>query len=150
MTSTLLFVQLASQNIALFCCGLFAGASTYVSLAEHPTIVEGGTELAGGYLLTAHPRNTVIQSAFAVIGAVAGIVAGFAGSSIWWPAGGFLLGVAALLLLFAVLPATRQFLDSDVKLDPQTANRLFARLARLHAVLSLASLAALFVFILKT
>src|SRR5207302_8759409 len=46
MTSTILLLQFASQNIALFCCALFAGAATYVSLVEHPAADEAGTELA--------------------------------------------------------------------------------------------------------
>jgi len=59
MDSTLLLLQFTSQNIALFCCALFAGAATYVSLVEHPAMTEGGAKLASTYLLTSHPRTVV-------------------------------------------------------------------------------------------
>src|SRR2546426_8519541 len=59
MTSTLLLVQFASQNIALFCCALFAGAATYVSLVEHPRLDEGEAELADTTLVASHPRPAI-------------------------------------------------------------------------------------------
>src|SRR3990172_5294952 len=84
MDSTLLLLQFTSQNIALFCCALFAGAATYVSLVEHPAMTEGGAKLASTYLLTSHPRPVVFQTSFGDIGSLTGILAGLAG--------GFFLG----------------------------------------------------------
>jgi hypothetical protein len=101
MTSTLLLVQFASQNVALFCCALFAGA------------------------------------------------AGAAGGAMWWLAGGTVLGAAAALQVFAVRPLTRRLPGIEPRADPQYAAEVIARLAKLHAALSLAALAALFMLITK-
>ena len=136
MTSTLLLVQFASQNIALFCCALFAGAATYVSLVAHPAMDEGG-------------RSAVFQTCFGVIGSLAAMLGGSAGGAMWWLAGGSVLGAAALVQLFAVLPLTRRLTGIDPRADPQYAAEVIARLAKLHAALSLAALAALFMFITK-
>jgi hypothetical protein len=148
MTSTLL-VQFAAQNVALFYCALFAGAATYVSLVEHPTMDEGGTQLANAYVLASHPRPAIFQTCFGVIGALAALLAGSAGGAMWWLAGGMVLGAATLLQLFAVLPLTRRLTGIDPRADPKGAGEMIARLAKLHAVLSLAALAALFMFITK-
>ena len=86
MDSTLLLLQFTSQNIALFCCALFAGAATYVSLVEHPAMTEGGAKLASTYLLTSHPRPVVFQTSFGAIGSIAGILAGLAGGAPSWAA----------------------------------------------------------------
>src|SRR2546427_13019534 len=87
MTSTLL-VQFASQNIALFCCALFAGAATYVSLVEHPRLDEGEAELADTTLLASHPRPAIFQAALGVVGSLAALLAGSAAGATWWLAGG--------------------------------------------------------------
>jgi len=150
MTAQLLMVQAISQNIALFCCAIFAGGSIYVSLVEDPATAEGGIELAGTYLLAAYPRPAIVQTLFAGFGALAGVLAGLAGGSIWWVIGGVILGIAALSHLFVVNPTARRLREVNPAADPERANRLLARLTRLHAGLSLAGLTALFIFIMKT
>lgn len=149
MTSMLLLVQFASQNVAFFCCALFAGAATYISLVEHPTVVGGGTKLLDAYILASHPRPAILQGCFGLIGSVAGMLAGLAGGAIWWLAGGIVLGAAALLHVFVVMPLTRRCLDIDPRVDPKNAVQVFAKLVKLHAALSLAGLASLFMFITK-
>ncbi len=149
MTSTLLLVQFASQNIALFCCALFAGAATYVSLVEHPAMDEGAMELADTSVPAAHPRPAIFQACLGVIGSLAAMLAGSAGGAMWWLAGGTVLGAAAALQVFAVLPLTRRLSGIEPRADPKNAAQMIARLAKLHAALSLAALAALFMLITK-
>ena len=148
MTSTLL-VQFASQNIALFCCALFAGAATYVSLVEHPAMDEGAMELADTAVPASHPRPAIFQACLGVIGSLAAMLAGSAGGAMWWLAGGTVLGAAAALQVFAVLPLTRRLSGIEPRADPKNAAQMIARLAKLHAALSLTALAALFMLITK-
>lgn len=151
MQSTLLLIQFASQNIALFCCALFAGAATYVSLVEYPTVVEGGRELTGTYTLLAQPRPIFFQTSFAVIGSAAGISAGVTGNAAWWLAGGVVLGIAALLHLFVVMPETRRLIETSESGDPKVRESMsLGRLAGLHAMQSIAGLACLFMFIMES
>jgi len=147
MDSTLLLLQFTSQNIALFCCALFAGAATYVSLVEHPAMTEGGAKLASTYLLTSHPRPVIFQTSFGAIGSLTGILAGLAGGFLWWSAGGMVLAAATLLQVFAVMPLSRRVLDMDPRSDPKSAAPVFEKLTQLHAAQSLAGLASLFIFI---
>jgi hypothetical protein len=149
MTSTLLLVQFASQNIALFCCALFAGAATYVSLVEHPAMDAGATELVDTSVRPSHAKPAIFQAFLGVIGALTAVLAGAAGGALWWLAGGMVLGAAAALQVFAVLPLTRRLAGIEPRADPKNAARMIARLAKLHAALSLAALAALFMLITK-
>lgn len=149
MNSTFLMIQAISQNVALCCAALFAGSSIYISLVEDPATSFGGTEFASNYILWAHPRPAVFQASFAAIAGLAGILTGLVGGAVWWGIGGVILIGAALLHVFVVIPETRHLRDADPKADPQRATRLLARLARLHAVSSLAGLAALFIFIMR-
>jgi hypothetical protein len=48
-----------------------------------------------------------------------------------------------------VLPLTRRLTGSEGRANPRNAAQIIARLAKLHAALSLAALAALFMFIMK-
>jgi len=65
MTAQFLMIQAISQNVAFFCCAIFAGCSIYVSLVEDPATAEGGIDMAGTYLLAAHPRPAIVQTLFA-------------------------------------------------------------------------------------
>src|SRR2546422_10501381 len=103
MTSTLLLVQFASQNIALFCCALFAGAATYVSLVEHPRLDEGEAELADTTLVASHPRPAIFQAALGVVGSLAAMLAGSAAGAMWWLAGGAGFGGGGVWGGFALL-----------------------------------------------
>lgn len=150
MQSALFLIQFACQNIALCCCALFAGAATYISLVEHPTMIEGGTELTGTYILTAQPRPAFFQTFFAVVGSLAGITAGVTGTAVWWLAGGLVLGIAAFFHLAVVMPETRRLVASATSGDAKESGSVsIKRLTILHAVQSLAGLAALFMFIIR-
>jgi len=148
MATTLLLIQYASQNIALFCCALYAGAATYVSLVENPTMTEGGVELIDAYVLSSHPRPVILQASFGVLGAAAGMLAGVAGGSLWWLAGGALLALAAGVHVRVVMPLRRRCIDIDPGADRAAAAAEFAKLVKLHAALGLAGLASLFIFIM--
>ena len=152
MQSTILLIHATSQNIALFCCAMFAGATTYIGLVEQPTIVRAGRELTGAYILLAQPRPAIFQISFAVIGAIAGIVAGITGNAAWWFAGGVALGLTALFHQVVVMPETRRLLEIALNAndDDNIDANLLKKLSRLHAAESLAGMAALFMFIYRS
>ena len=149
MNPTMLMIQAVSQDIAMFFCALFAGGCVYVSLVEDPATAKGGAEMGGAYLLTAHPRPAILQTAFALCAAVAGLLAGLAGSSAWLLAGGVILGFAALLQMVKVIPLVRAVAGAGPQADAEWLTGHLRDLARLHAILTLSSLAALFVLITR-
>ena len=150
MSPLLLMVQAISQYMALFCCALFAGATTYICLVEDPATSEAGPELAGLYALTAHPRPAIFLGSTAVVAALAGILHAMAGGSAWWLVGGLVQAIASLVYLFMVIPEARRIggvAAADQHADMASAT---ARLKLLHAAVSLGGLAALFIFISRT
>lgn len=149
MESALLLVQFTSKHIALFSGALFAGASTYISLVEHPTIVHGGKELIGSYLQFSKPRPAVFQTSFGLIGFVAGILAGITGAGLWWLAGSLAIGFAAFFYLRVVLPRTHRLLEAELSADPAAASGAVEKLVGLHATQSIAAMASLFIFIVN-
>lgn len=149
MNPAMLMLQAISQDIAIFFCALFAGGSVYISLVEDPATAKGGVQMAGAYLVTAHPRPAIIQTIFAAAGAVAGLLAGFASDAIWWVGGGTILGFASILQLVKVIPLVRAVAIAGPEGEPDWLGRQLQSLARLHAALSLFGLTALFVFIMK-
>ena len=149
MQSSLVLVQFASQNIALLCCALFAGAALYVSLVEQPAIAAGGAQATGAYVLLAQPRPMFFHTFFASVGALAGITAGVTGGVILWLAGGLVLTFATMFQLAVVLPETRRLFKADLIADPEKATDVLTRLTKLHAVQSITGLVALSMFILK-
>ena len=150
MNSAMIMAQAISHDIAMFFCALFAGGSVYISLVEDPATAKAGPRMAGAYLVTAHPRPAIIQTIFATVAAFAGLLAGLASGSAWWLAGGAIRAFAVLLQMLKVIPLVRAVADAGPQADAGWLTRRLEKLARLHAVLSLAGLAVMFVFVMKS
>src|SRR5262249_6676309 len=56
---------------AILAAGLFAGASVYINLVEHPARVQCGMELAVIAFGPSYHRATIMQASLAVIGLIA-------------------------------------------------------------------------------
>lgn len=73
------------QIIALFCCSTFFGAALYISLAQHPAILEAGTSVWRRFFPPMYKRAAPLQIALALVGFIAGLVLwhGYAMAN-WW------------------------------------------------------------------
>jgi hypothetical protein len=128
-----------AQALTVLACGLFAGAAVYITFVEHPARMECGTEVAATEFPPSYRRATVLQAPLAA--------AGFACSVVAWLAGGLRLGAVIPVPLVAVMPTNRRLLDPALDRRSDEARRLLSRWARLHAVRSALSVAALVVFL---
>ena len=88
------------ELVAILAAGLFAGASVYINLVEHPARVQCGTELAVTEFGPSYHRATVMQVSLAVIGLIAGLGACRSGSGVGWLIGGVTLGAVMPFTLF--------------------------------------------------
>jgi uncharacterized membrane protein len=131
------------QTTAILCCAVFTGAAIYISLVEHPARMECGTELALREFAPSYRRAAVMQASLAVLGTVASLVAWGAGAGATWLVAGLLLGFVVPFTLMALLPTNHRLLDPALDRASDEALRLLSRWGRLHAVRSVASLAAL-------
>lgn len=102
------------EIIALFSCGTFFGAAIYISLAQHPAVLEAGGTVGGQFFPPMYKRAASIQVPLALFGFVSGGILGYQSSEILWLAGA--------LLLLSVIPITLVFIKpvNDILLSSET------------------------------
>jgi len=133
--------------IATVAAGLFAGAATYVSVAQHPAWLECGSTVAIKEFGPSSRRAGIMQGSLAVIGLVSGAVAWFQGSGAGWLAGGLLLGGLAPFTLVIMMPTNRRLLDPQLDPGSREAGELLSRWGRLHAVRTVVGVAVFVAFV---
>jgi uncharacterized membrane protein len=138
----------ASEWIALWATGLFAGAALYVSLVEHPARLQCGTLLAATEFGPSYKRGAAMQATLAVVGTLAGVVAGFAHGSTAWLTGSLLLFLVVPFTLIVIFPTNHKLLDAALDKTSAEAWALLVRWGRLHEVRTVLGLGAFIVFVL--
>jgi hypothetical protein len=76
---------------ATLCTALFAGASLYINVAEHPARMRGDMRAALVQWAVSYKRATWLQAPLAVVGLVAFLAAWLSGASAWWLVAGVLI-----------------------------------------------------------
>jgi len=134
--------------IAALSSGLFAGASIYINLVEHPARMQAGTRVALAEFAPSYKRATVTQVSLAVAGFLSALVAWRSRSDAGWLIGGVVLLVSVIpFTALAILPTNKKLLDPETANDLELAEGLLARWGRLHAVRSVLSLTSLLTFL---
>jgi Domain of unknown function (DUF1772) len=90
--------------LATFCCGAFFGAAVYVSLVQHPAMLETGTDFAARFFPLMYQRAAMLQASLAVIGCASGTAAWLGGAGRWWLAASLLIGSVVPFTLIVVQP----------------------------------------------
>jgi len=140
----------ASQWIAVWAAGLFSGAALYVSLVEHPARMQCGAPLAIAEFGPSYRRGAVMQAMLAVVGTLAGVVAGLAYSSTAWLTGSLLLFLVVPFTLIVIFPTNHKLLDPALDKSSPEAHALLVRWGRLHEVRTVLGLGAFIVFVLAS
>ena len=109
-------VATVAELLATLSAGLFAGASVYINLVEHPARVQAGTHVALAEFAPSYHRATVTQVSLASLGFLSALVAWRLRSDARWLVGGGLLVSVIPFTALAILPTNKQLLD------PATAN----------------------------
>jgi uncharacterized membrane protein len=135
------------EPIAAFCAAIFAGASIYINLVEHPARMSLGATAALAEWAPSYRRATWMQASLAIVGAAAATVAWILGGGVLWLVGGLLLGSVVPVTLVVIYPTNRELLDPATARDPARAGLLLARWNRLHAVRTVLSTAAVAIFL---
>ena len=141
------FLATLAERKATLAAALFAGASVYINLVEHPARMEAGTEVALTEFAPSYHRATVTQVTLASVGFLSALAAWRLRSDSRWLIGGGLLVSVIPFTALAILPTNKQLLNPGTADDPDLAERLLTRWGRLHAVRSVLSLASLLLFL---
>ena len=140
-------VATVAELLATLSSGLFAGASLYINLVEHPARMQAGTHVALAEFAPSYHRATVTQVSLASLGFLSALVAWRLRSDARWLVGGGVLVSVIPFTALAILPTNKQLLDPATANDPDLSEGLLKRWGRLHAVRSVLSLAALLLFL---
>ncbi len=140
-------VTTLAELVATLSSGLFAGASVYIILVEHPARMETGIRPALAEFAPSYKRATVTQVSLAVAGFLSALVAWRSRSDARWLIGGGLLVAVVPFTALVILPTNKKLLDPATADDLAQAERLLTRWGRLHAVRSVLSLASLLLFL---
>ena len=128
-----------AEFVAVLACGLFAGASVYISLVEHPARMACGVEIAAAEFPPTYRRASIMQATLAAAGLISSIAVWLAGATFWWLVGGVVLGAVIPFTLIVILPTNKQLLSPTLDRRSAQTERLLARWSRLHAVRSVLS-----------
>ena len=130
------------ELLALVCAALFAGASIYVSVVEHPARLLCGPAVALAQWRPSYKRAAAMQSALAAVGVLSAIVAYARGRGLAVLVGGLVLATVVPFTLLVIMPTNRQLLDPARTAETPETSALLDRWGRLHAVRAVASLLA--------
>jgi hypothetical protein len=122
-----------SEVVAVFCSGVFFGAALYISLAQHPALLEVGAPFASRFFAPMYRRAAVLQVALAAVGTVSGLWAWWWGSGLPWLIGAVLLFSVVPFTLIRIAPVNHELLAPGR--DPEAADTelLLRRWGWLHA-----------------
>ncbi len=140
-------VSTFAELTATLSSGLFAGASVYINLVEHPARMETGVRPALTEFAPSYKRATVTQVSLALAGFLSALVAWRSRSDARWLIGGGLLVAVIPFTALVILPTNKKLLDPATADDLALAERLLTRWGRLHAVRSVLSLVSLLLFL---
>lgn len=135
------------ELIATACAAVFAGAAIYVSIVQHPAVLELGDDFAARFFPPMYRRAAPVQAGLALVGSLAGLSAALLGSGLAWLVGALLLGSVVPFTLVWIKPVNDRLLDPD--LDPADLEipELLSRWGRLHGVRSAAGALSLLCFL---
>lgn len=136
-----------SGILAVAAASVFAGAATYINVAEHPARMSIPIAAALAQWKPAYDRGYVMQATLAIIGFGLGGLA-------WWQSREplFLAGAGAMIAnwpftLFVIMPVNRRLKSIDPIAAPDEARRLLDLWNRLHGVRTLLGAVAVVCFI---
>lgn len=132
-----------AEFVSVLSCGLFAGASVYISLVEHPARMACGVEIAAAEFPPTYRRASIMQATLGAVCLLSSIAVWLAGATFWWLVGGVVLGAVIPFTLIVILPTNKQLLSPTLDRRSAQTERLLARWGRLHAVRSVLSSLAL-------
>jgi hypothetical protein len=135
------------EFVASLCTALFAGASLYINLVEHPARMECGTALAAAEFGPSYRRATVMQASLAVGAFLTGTWAWWLRAGPEWLVAGILIGSVVPFTLIAILPTNKKLLDPLLDPNSELARTLLKKWGRLHAVRTVLSVLALVIFL---
>ncbi len=135
------------EFLAAFSAALFAGASLYINVAEHPARMGLETTLAARQWAPSYKRATWMQAPLAVVSLLCGAILASLGAGIGWLLAALLVGAVVPFTFIAIMPTNNKLLEPGRDLSSSETRALLVRWGRLHAVRTVLSLLGTVVYL---
>jgi Domain of unknown function (DUF1772) len=133
--------------IATFAAAIFAGASLYVNVAEHPARMTLDTKFAAAQWAPSYRRATWMQASLALLSLVAGLGSWLLGGDLGWAIAALLIGAVVPFTFVGIMPTNKALLAPGRDLGTAETRTLLERWGRLHAVRTVLSLGASMLYV---
>jgi hypothetical protein len=135
--------------IALLCAAVFAGASIYVTLVEHPARIQSGAASAIAEFGASYRRAARLQAPLATIGGLAALAAWMQLGAGSFLVAGILLGAMIPFTLIVIRPTNSRLVDPRLDRSSPEVPQLLRRWGRLHLVRTIAGGIALVLLVVQ-
>ena len=112
------------EALATIFAGLFAGASVYITLVEHPARLECGTDVATRQFAPSYRRASWMQASLAASGFLTALGAAFQRHAATLLVAGLLLGAVIPFTLLVILPTNQRLLSAGLDRSSAEAAKL--------------------------
>jgi hypothetical protein len=137
----------AIEFVAALSAALFAGASLYINLVEHPARMSLDTRSAALEWAPSYRRATWMQAPLAILSLVAGLGSWWSGAGRGWATAAVLIGAVVPFTILGIMPTNHRLLAPGRDLGSVETRNLLERWARLHAVRSILSMLAAMLYV---
>jgi hypothetical protein len=132
---------------ATVACGIFAGASLYINLVEHPARMGLETRMAALQWAPSYRRATLMQAPLAVASFTSGAAVWLLGGGVAWLVAAILVGAVVPFTLLGIMPTNHRLLEPVRDLASSDTRLLLERWGRLHAVRTALSLSSFVLYV---
>jgi Domain of unknown function (DUF1772) len=128
--------------VATLTAAIFAGASLYINLVEHPARMTLGSKAAAMEWAPSYRRATWMQAPLALLSLLAGLGSWLMGGGAGWAIAALLVGAVVPFTFLGIMPTNRALLMPGRDLASVATHDLLVRWAKLHTVRSVLSVVA--------
>ncbi len=127
---------------------IFAGASLYINLVEHPARMGLDTWIAASQWAPSYKRATWMQAPLALLSFLAGLGVWLLTGAFAWLIAALLIGAVVPFTFIVIMPTNHKLLSPERDLASLETRNLLEQWGRLHAVRSLLSLLSSVVYLI--
>ena len=139
-------MNFALELVAVLSAALFAGASLYINVVEHPARMGLETRVAALQWAPSYKRATWMQAPLALLSFVCGGALWLLGAGIGWLAAAVLVGLVVPFTFGVIMPTNHKLLAPGHDLTSTETRELLVRWGQLHAVRTALSLAGTLIY----
>ncbi len=141
-------MMLLLEIAATFCAGVFFGAAVYISIAQHPAVLEAGAHVGKRFFGPMYRRAAPMQIVLAVGGSLAGIARWSMGNGLMWIVGSLCLLSVIPITLVVIKPINDVLLNADSTPHESDTGALLKKWGPKHGWRSIVSGVAFVLFLL--